>query len=89
VYFRVDDDAADSDILTTAYLIIRDIDGNEIARLNLLELGAQTSAIELSPGDGLRLDLYFDAKDTGTESFTVGVYVTQEYGEAPNIGTSQ
>jgi hypothetical protein len=69
-------------------LIIRDTRGNEIARLNLLELGAQTSAIELSPGSGLRLDLYFDAQGTGTVTFKVGVYVTQESGEAPVIGTS-
>jgi len=69
-------------------LIIRDTDGNEIARLNLLELGAQTSAIELSPGDGLRLDLYFDASGTDTVSFKVGVYVTQESGESPSIGSS-
>ena len=92
VYFRVDG-AADSGILTKAYLIIRDTSGNEIASLDLLTLGDQTSAIELSPGDGLRLDLYFDAKSTITStvkvSFKVGVYVTQESGEAPNIGTSQ
>jgi hypothetical protein len=88
VYFRVDDDATDGGILTTAYLIIRGTRGEEIARLNLLELGDQTSAIELSPGSGLRLDLYFDASGTGTVSFKVGVYVTQESGEAPVIGTS-
>jgi len=88
VYFRVDKDATDNNILTTAYLIIRGTDGNEVARLNLLELGAQTSAIELSPGSGLRLDLYFDAGDTGTVRFKVGVYVTQESGESPSIGSS-
>jgi hypothetical protein len=88
VYFRVDDDATDGGILTTAYLIIRDTDGNEIARLNLLTLGDQTSAIELSPGSGLRLDLYFDAQNTGTVTFKVGVYVTQEPGEPPVIRTS-
>ena len=88
VYFRVDEDAADSGILTTAYLIIRDTSGNEIARLDLLTFGAQTRAIQLSPGQGLRLDLYFDARDTGTVSFKVGVYVTQESSEAPTIGTS-
>jgi hypothetical protein len=85
VYFRVDDDAADGGILTTAHLIIRRPDGTEIARLNLLTLGAQTSAIMLSPGSGLRLDLYFDARSTGTVIFKVGVYVTQEPGEPPAI----
>jgi len=88
VYFRVDDDATDGSILTTAYLIIRDTEGKEIARLNLLTSGDQTDPIELSPGSGLRLDLYFDARDTGRVSFKVGVYVTQESGEAPKIGTS-
>jgi len=88
VYFRVDDDATDGGILTTAYLIIRDTRGNEIARLNLLTLGDRTSAIELSPGSGLRLDLYFDARVTGTVTFKVGVYVTQEPGEPPAIRTS-
>lgn len=88
VYFRVDETNLSS-LLTTAYLIIRDTRGGEIARLNLLELGNQTStAIELSSGSGLRLDLYFDASDTGTVSFKVGVYVTQEPSEAPTIGTS-
>jgi hypothetical protein len=84
VYFRVEDDATDYGILTTAYLIIRRPDGTEIARLNLLTRGDQTSAIELSPGQGLRLDLYFDARGTGTVTFKVGVYVTQEPGEAPS-----
>jgi len=88
VYFRVDDDATDNGILTTAYLIIRDTEGKEIARLNLLTLGAQRGPIALSPGSGLRLDLYFDASDTGTVTFKVGVYVTQESEEAPKIGTS-
>jgi len=91
VYFRVDDDAADGVILTAAYLIIRDARGGEIARLNLLTNGAQTDAIELSPGGGLRLDLYFDARSdvsSGTVSFKVGVYITQESGEAPTISTS-
>ena len=91
VYFRVDDDATDGGNLTTAYLIIRDADGGEIARLDLLSSGAQTTAIELSPGGGLRLDLYFDAKSTvstGTVSFKVGVYVTQESGETPTISSS-
>jgi len=87
VYFRVDETNLSS-LLTKAYLIIRDTRGGEIARLNLLELGNQTDVIQLSPGDGLRLDLYFDARDTGTVSFKVGVYVTQESDEAPNIGTS-
>jgi len=88
VYFRVDEDAADSGILTTAYLIIRDTSGNEITRLDLLTLGAQTRAIQLLRGQGLRLDLYFDARDTGTVSFKVGVYVTQEAEEAPTIRSS-
>jgi len=88
VYFRVDETNLSS-LLTTAYLIIRDTEGNEAARLDLRTLGAQTSAIALSPGSGLRLDLYFDASGTGTVTFKVGVYVTQESGEAPNIGTSQ
>jgi len=83
VYFRVDDNATDDSILTTAYLIIRRPDGTEVARLDLLKLGDQTSAIELSPRQGLRLDLYFDAQGTGTVTFKVGVYVTQEQGEAP------
>jgi len=88
VYFRVDETNLSS-LLTTAYLIIRDTRGGEVARLNLLELGNQTTdVIQLSPGEGLRLDLYFDAKSTGTVSFKVGVYVTQKAGEAPNIGTS-
>ena len=88
VYFRVDDDAADSGILTTAYLIIRDTRVAEITRLDLKELGNLTDAIRLSPGDALRLDLYFDASSTGTVSFKVGVYVTQEADEAPAIDTS-
>jgi hypothetical protein len=88
VYFRVDDDAADSGILTKAYLIIRDTRGGEITRLNLMSLGALTEAIQLSPGDALRLDLYFDASSTGNVYFKVGVYVTQESGEAPSIITS-
>jgi len=92
VYFRVDDDATDGDYLATAYLIIRDTEGGEKARLNLLSSGDQKGPIELSPRDGLRLDLYFDAKSTITNTvtvkFKVGVYVTQESGEAPTIGTS-
>jgi hypothetical protein len=88
VYFRVDDDATDGSILTTAYLIIRDTRGGEIARLDLLKLGNQTSVITLLPSYALRLDLYFDASGTGTVTFKVGVYVTQEPGEAPNIGSS-
>jgi uncharacterized membrane protein len=84
VYFRVDDDAADNNILTTAYLIIRDPYGNEKARLDLTSLGNQTNAITLSPGDGLRLDLYFDAGNAGTVNFKVGVYVTQKSGESPS-----
>jgi len=88
VYFRVDDDATDGGILTKAYLIIRDTRGDEIARLDLLELGNRTSAIYLPPGSGLRLDLYFDARATGTVTFKVGVYVTQESGEPPALGRS-
>ena len=88
VYFRVDENATDNGILTTAYLIIRDTEGGEIARLDLLTSGAQKGPIELSPGNGLRLDLYFDAYTNGTVSFKVGVYVTQKSGESPNIGTS-
>ena len=87
MYFRVDETNLSS-LLTTAYLIIRDTRGGEIARLDLLTYGNKTRAIWLSPGSGLRLDLYFDAGDTGTVSFKVGVYVTQKAGEAPNIGTS-
>jgi len=82
VYFRVDETNLSS-LLTTAYLIIRRPDGTEVARLDLLKLGDQRGPIELSPGSGLRLDLYFDASDTGTVTFKVGVYVTQEQGEAP------
>jgi hypothetical protein len=92
VYFRVDEDATDGGYLTTAYLIIRDTSGDEIARLDLLSSGNQTNAITLSPGQGLRLDLYFDAKldanTAGTVRFKVGVYVTQKSDEAPNIGSS-
>jgi len=93
VYFRVDDDAADSSVLTTAYLIIRNPDGSEIARLDLTQLGDQTSAIEFQPGQAVRLDLYFDARSesdiqSASVTFKVGVYVTQESGEAPTIGTS-
>jgi hypothetical protein len=83
VYFRVDQAA--SSPLTTAYLIIRDSGGNEIGRIDLMTTGSMTSAITMSPGSGLRLDLYFDAGGTGTVTFKVGVYVTQESGEAPNI----
>jgi len=83
VYFRVEDDATDGGYLNTTYLIIRDSGGTEITRLNLLTLGSQTTAIRLSPGSGLRLDLYLDAATSGTVSFKVGVYVTQESGEAP------
>ena len=88
VYFRVDDDATDNNNLTTAYLIIRWSNGTEVTRLDLLTYGDQKGPIELSPGSGLRLDLYFDAEDTGTASFKVGVYVTQESGESPSIGSS-
>jgi hypothetical protein len=92
VYFRVDEDATDGGYLTTAYLIIRNTGGSEIARLNLSSSGAQTTAITLSPGQGLRLDLYFDAKldanTAGTVRFKVGVYVTQKSGEAPTIDSS-
>jgi len=84
VYFRVEDDATDGEYLSTAYLIIRDADGNELARLNLLTLGEQEGPITLSPGSGLRLDLYLDASTTDTVTFKVGVYVTQESGEAPS-----
>ena len=84
VYFRVDDDATDGSILTTAYLIIRDDHGNELARLDLLTPGELKGPITLSPGEALRLDLYFDASTTGTVEFKVGVYVTQESGEAPS-----
>jgi hypothetical protein len=83
VYFRVEDDATDGGILTTAYLIIRRHDGTEIARLNLRTLGDQKGPIVLSPRSGLRLDLWFDAQNTGTVTFKVGVYVTQEPGEPP------
>jgi len=89
VYFRVDEDAADNSILTTAYLIIRGDRGIELARLNLTQLGAQTDAIKLNEtAKALRLDLYFDASTTGTVTFKVGVYVTQEPDEAPHIDSS-
>ena len=87
VYFRVDETNL-SNLLTTAYLIIRNTNGGQIARLDLLTYGAQTDPIQLSPRGGLRLDLYLDASNTGTVKFKVGVYVTQESGEAPSIGTS-
>jgi len=88
VYFRVDE-AASSSILSAAYLIIRDTNGNEVTRLNLTELGEQKGPITLNPGSGLRLDLYFDAISSDqitypvTVTFKVGVYVTQESGEQP------
>ena len=88
MYFRVDDDAADGGRLTTAYLIIRNADGDELARLDLLTLGEQEGPITLSPGSGLRLDLYLDVSTTGTVTsvtFKVGVYVTQESNEPPSL----
>ena len=79
VYFRVEDIA---EYVTTAKLIIWK--GTTKVELNLLSTGEMTSAISLSPGDALRLDLYLDASGTGQTTFKVGVYVTQEYGESPS-----
>lgn len=84
VYFRVEDDATDGGILNVARLVIKRPDGSTVAVLDLLSLGATTSAIELSPGSGLRLDLFLVAASSGTVAFKVGVYVTQESGEAPS-----
>jgi len=83
VYFRVDEDATDGGVLTTAYLIIRDTNGNELDRINLLTLGNMTDPLTLNPGGAFRLDLYIDAAAAGSVSFKVGVYVTQTSGEAP------
>ena len=79
VYFRVEDTA---EYVTTAKLIIWKGTITKV-ELDLLTLGAMTSAISLDPGEALRLDLYFDASDTGQTTFKVGVYVTQESGEYP------
>jgi len=79
VYFRVEDTA---EYVTTAKLIIWK--GTTRVELDLLSLGAMTSVISLSPCDALRLDLYLNASTTGTATFRVGVYVTQESGESPS-----
>jgi len=79
-YFRVEDTA---EYVTTAKLIIWK-GTTKVAELDLLSLGAMTSVISLSPGEALRLDLYLDASTTGTATFKVGVYVTQESGESPS-----
>ena len=81
VYFRVDQ--AVSGPLSSAYLIIWK--GKDSVRLDLMSHGATTSAIVLSPGEALRLDLSLDASSEGTATFKVGVYVTQESGEAPSL----
>jgi len=80
-YFRVEDTA---EYVTTARLIIWN--GTTMAKvteLDLSSLGAMTSVIPLNPGKALRLDLYFNASTTGTATFKVGVYVTQEPNEPP------
>ena len=79
VYFRVEDTA---EYVSPAKLIIWK--GTAKVELDLLSLGAMTSVISLSPGGALRLDLYFDASTTGTATFKVGVYVTQESGDSPS-----
>jgi len=80
VYFRVEQAATG---LSTAYLKIYK-SGSLVASLDLTNSGVQTSAITLNPNEALRLDLHINSTSTGTVSFTVGVYVTQEYGESPS-----
>ena len=83
VYFRVEDTA---EYVTTPKLIIWKGTTTKV-ELNLLTPGAMTSAISLSPGEALRLDLYFNASSTittVTATFRVGVYVTQEPNESPS-----
>jgi len=81
VYFRVDQ--AVSGPLSEAYLRIWK-GTSLVAELDLKTSGATTSAITLLPGEALRLDLSLDASSEGTATFKVGVYVTQESGEAPS-----
>jgi len=88
VYFRLEDDATDGSYLSTAKLIVYKVSGSTttlVDQYNLLSnSGTQWYITSLSPGDALRLDLRFDAAESGRVSFRIGVYVTQEANEAPS-----
>ena len=80
VYFRVEQAATG---LSTAYLKIYK-SGSLVTSLDLTNSSDQTNAITLNPNEALRLDLHINSTSTGTVSFTVGVYVTQESDESPS-----
>lgn len=84
VYFKVED-AIDvgTEVPGTYTLYIYDSAGNLAGSLNLAQLNNMTGPIPLSPNSGLRFDLKIDASGTGTATFKVGAYVTQEAGESP------
>ena len=76
VYFRVER-PIDTSKVYSAYLAIN---GTKLDLTGYNMVGP----IEINSGNATRLDLYINATDTGTASFTVGVYVTQESGESPS-----
>jgi len=87
VWFRLEDPATDGEYLTTAKLVIYNVTSSVTTYVGELDLLSSTGTLlyagSLNPGGALRLDLLLDARSSGTVSFRVGVYVSQEY-ESPS-----
>ena len=88
VYFRLEDNAADDSYLSTAKLIVYKVSDSTTTFVGQYDLlsssGTQWYITSLSSGEALRLDLRFDAANSGQVSFRIGVYVTQEANKAPS-----
>jgi len=82
VYFRLEDNAADDSYLSTAKLIVYKVSDSTTTLVGQYDLlsssGTQWYITSLSSGEALRLDLRFDAANSGRVSFRIGVYVSQE-----------
>jgi hypothetical protein len=80
VYIKVEQPITDSNIAAANLYIYKG--GTLVATVDLKSGTATGSPITLNPGEGLQLDLFINATGTGTATFKVGFYVSQER-EAP------
>lgn len=81
VYLRVEDVISGVSVAEAKLVVYKG--GVQVGELDL-KAANKMGPIELSPGEGLRLDLLFiGATSIGTANLKVGFYATQESGEAP------
>ncbi len=82
VVFKVESALSSSSISQATLRIINPTSHSEVATLNLLNLGDETSAIALNKGEGLQFDLEISSTGAATGSFSISYYVSTT-GESP------